>query len=306
MLLINAFFVTIQYISGYSLDSAIGLFSSGNKIAGGSAGMNVLMCIVTVYAILSYLNKDKLLYFMIISLVLCIYISALAEIKVYYFEFVMIVVLVAIVTKMSLKKIIVIFIIGIVLLYGINLYNQYYGSGYYYTSRGVSFFSLEAISEYIGLDGSSYGRFNSLNRVTAVPYVWDNFLITLPNKLFGLGVGYGDSVSSSLFSSGFLSNNSGLGYQFWTVSLELTNIGLIGLLLCFSLFIAVYVENIRAKKMMVRSNTLIQTSQICTLIFIILMFYNQSFILDIAAPFMFFVMSIPYILINEKKRFRRN
>ena len=50
MLLINAFFVTIQYISGYSLDSAIGLFSSGNKIAGGSAGMNVLMCIVTVYA----------------------------------------------------------------------------------------------------------------------------------------------------------------------------------------------------------------------------------------------------------------
>lgn len=300
LLIVNTILVTFQYNTGYSLDSVTGLFSISHQVAGGSAGMNMLMCIASVYSIISYMNKESSLYSMGLSLIMCIYISALAEIKVFYFELVLIILLVAIITKLSFKKIVGICVLGLVLFMGVNLYNQYYGNEYYYTSRGISFFSMEAFVEYIGVDGSSYGRFNSLNRMTAMPYVWNNFLITFPKRLFGLGVGYGDTVSSSMFSSGFLAENTGLGYQLWTVSLELTNIGLVGLLVCFSFYVGSYFECEKSKKIVKGCDSLIQTSQICSVLFVILLFYNQSFILDIAAPLMFFIMAIPYALINTQ------
>lgn len=288
--------VTIQSMQGYGLDATTGFFSLGKATRGGSSGMNMLLTVVCTYAILQYFEKKWSLFKMMAGVFAGVYIAALGELKIFYFELLLIIVLSVFLTKMSLKKGFGIVFLSVIFLMGLSIYQTTYGNGYYYQVRGYTFFSWEAVQDYIGLTGESYGSFNSLNRATAIPYVWNNFLVDGAQKLFGLGTGYADTVSSDVFSSGFLSAHSGLGYQFWFVSLELANIGVVGLLLFYVLFVMAYKKAMKGKKIDEDNRVLYATAQIMIIICVITTFYNQALIIDIAAPIMYFCMSIPYCL----------
>lgn len=304
VVLITVLLVTLQSMQGYDLDAVTGFFSLGKEVRGGSAGMNILLTTVSTYAILQYFNKKWSLVRMMVAVLAGVYIAALGELKVFYFELLLIIVLCVFLTRMSFKKGVGIVILSAIFLIGLSLYQTTYGSGYYYQIRGYTFFSWEAIQDYIGLTGESYGSFSSLNRATAMPYVWNYFLGDGLQKLFGLGVGYADNVSFDVFSSGFLSAHNGLGYQFWFASLELANIGAIGLFLFYALFIMAYKKAIKGKKMDEDNKVLYTTAQVMIIICIVTTFYNQALILDIAAPLAYFCMSIPYCLQKNTKRKR--
>lgn len=290
--------VTIQGMQGYNLDSITGFFSMGKYVRGGSSGMNILLTVVSSYAILQYFNKKWPLIKMATAVLSGVYIAALGELKVFYFELLLIMILCVLLTRMSFKKGFGIIVLSALLLAGLSLYQITYGNGYYYQVRGYTFFSWEAVQDYVGLTGQSYGGLNRLNRATALPYVWNHFLVDAAQKLFGLGCGYADTVSFDAFSSGFLSSHSGLGYQYWFASLELANIGMVGLLLFYALFAVAYKKAVKGKKEEVdEDNKVLYTlAQIMIMIGVITTFYNQALIIDIAAPILYFCMSIPYCL----------
>ena len=292
ILIVNLVFATLEYMMGYGLDAVTGLYSEGMHIAGGSAALNILMCIVCTYVTLRYFEKKISLLKMLIPILASIYMSAIGEIKVFYFELILIFALCSLLTKFSWKKLVGI-ICGIALLViGIGLY------GYYYGDRGT-FFSIESAMMYLGADGSTYGK-AALNRTTALPYMWEHVLTDPIKKIFGLGLGYADVVSSPVFSSGFATKYSFLGYQYWFASLELTNIGLLGLVLLTIFYISITRYCSKRKKMDGGNSSLYCLVQIVVCLTFIWFFYNQALIIDVAAFMLYWIFAIPYILANAE------
>lgn len=296
MLFINAIVSTYEYLAGFDMDSVTGLYSTGPKVAGGSAGLNVLLCIVCSYGIINYIYREITIIKLLLLVVTSMYIAAIGELKAFFFEFILIASLGVLLSRFSLKTVVYVIIGAGLAITGFQLYMRYYGDK-------TTIYSIDSILSYAGTDGSTYGR-HYLNRMTAAPYIWNTFLSNIPSKLFGLGVGYGDVVSFPAFSSGFNETYGRLGYQFFFVSLELVNIGLIGLLIYYSFLISVFV--IASKK----RNTVDKEyekycilSQIMCILTIFMSFYNQSLIIDVAAFNIFFILSIPFVMPkkNEEK-----
>lgn len=293
ILFVNLLFSTLEYIKGYGLDSVTGLYSTGMNETGGSVALNVLMCVVCTYSIIQYFNKKCSLLKMMLPILASVYMSAIGEIKVFYFELVLIFALCALFTKFSWKKFVGIFGGGVLLDIGLSFYNRYYGY------KG-NFFTLDAALTYAGAE-TTYGH-AALNRATALPYMLENFLTDPIKKLLGLGLGYADTVSFSAFSSGFGKTYSFLGYQYWFASLELTNIGLLGLLLLVLFFVCILIYSTARKKVDKDNTVYYSLVQVIVCLSFVWFFYNQGLIIDISAFMVYWVMAIPYILANTEPK----
>ena len=293
ILIVNAIFCIFQYVAGYKWDCISGLYSAGPTTLGGASGLNVLMCIVCTYLLIQYIYKKISLIGMGIPIMFCIVMASLSEQKAFYFQFVLILVLCLLLTHFSLKKLGVVLASSAIIGVGLALYTYYYGNM-------NDIYSLEAMMSYAGTDGSTYGQ-HLLNRTTALPYMLENFLRSPIQKLFGLGLGYGDNVSVSLVSSGFFEKYNFLGYQYFFTSLEGVNIGLLGLALYYAWIIAIFLyarkKEKEAPKEMQRYFIL---SQVICLMVIFLSVYNQSLILDIAAFNVYFILACPFIISKKK------
>lgn len=295
ILIVNVAFSAFEHMMGYDLDSVTGLYTEGKTIIGGSAGLNVLMCIVCTYSLLQYFHNNWSLGKAAIPLIASVYMAAVGELKGFYVELALIIIFSVILTKLTVKK-----VLGTIgglfgLFWGVRIYEYFYGH------MNSGFFTTQQILDYAGSNGASYGQ-HALNRLTALPYMWDNFLIGTVKKIFGLGLGYADTVSFKAFSSQFQETNANLGYQFFFSSLEITNIGALGLLLYVLFLIAVFIYANRMKKNaepdVIPCYVL---TQIICLICVFLMVYNQSLIIDNAAYNIFLVLALPYALERSKK-----
>ena len=286
-LVLNAIAVFVEQASGYKMDYIAGLYTEGRTIVGGLAGLNAFLCIVIAYELISYFNKKTTLAKLGILIVLSLYMAAVSELKAFFFELVLILVASMLISKISLKIVFGAGISGIGLAIGLVSYQRYYAY------KGA-FFSISEAMKYIGAEGNTYGH-ALLNRYNAVPYVWYNFLHSILDKLFGLGLGYADNVSFSLFSSGFYTQHALLGYQFWTVSLELTNIGIIGLAFILLFYVSIIVYAKKTGKSHSENKMYFDLAMIVAGVGIFLCFYNQSLILDVAAFPIMFVLSLPFV-----------
>lgn len=288
-LYVNFVACVFEYLLGYGWDSITGLYCAGRTTRGGAAGLNVLMCIVCAYVIIKYIYKEMSLLKMGIPILLCLIMAAIGEMKAFYFEFVLIAFVCLMLTRFSVKKIGVVVTAIVLVVIGFALYSRYYGNM-------NNIYSLEAMLSYAGTDGSTYGQ-HLLNRTTAIPYMLDNFLTDPFKKLFGLGLGYADNVSTDLLTSGFNKQYSMLGYHYFFSSLEITNIGIVGLGLYYVLVIFVFIYTRKAQNNMPAQYQLyfILTEVVCVLT-IFLTFYNQSLILDTAAFNIYLLMSIPFVI----------
>ena len=56
ILIVNLIFAILEYTMGYGLDAVTGLYSEGMHTAGGSAALNILMCIVCTHTVIQYLS----------------------------------------------------------------------------------------------------------------------------------------------------------------------------------------------------------------------------------------------------------
>lgn len=297
-MILNVVLTTHQRLAGYTLDSVTGVFSLGKNVIGGSAGLNVFMCIVCTYYFVSAIYKKSRWYKCAVSMFACIYMAAIGELKMFYFELVIILICTSLFSKFSLRRLLAsIGGIGVVLL-GMNMYNYYYGY-----KNTLEFASM---IDYAGASGKSYGSSYSLNRLTAIPYVWNNILDGNIKKIFGLGAGYADTISSELFSSGFLKKNGDLGFHLWGASLELTNLGIIGLGIYIAFFVSILVCTYSIQKSDVNNVNYYITCEVVVVLSLVMLFYNTSLIVDNSAPFLYFIMAIPFAISNHSKSMASN
>jgi len=142
-----------------------------------------------------------------------------------------------------------------------------------------------------------YAREGSLGRLTAGPYLLQNILTEPYQKLIGIGLGNADKFLT--FTSTFFNRYEDLEYNFFTYSLMLVEVGLIGLISYCLFFISILYDSLRIRKKINQD-----FSFYCIISFILslmvfqLIIYNTSMYLD-CSFIIFFTLSFPFIIERE-------
>lgn len=299
LLITNAVFCTIEYfILNYTLDVVSGLFTAGANVRGGNASLNVLMCIVCTIALTLFFEKKKGVIHAAIPITLSLYMAAISEIKAFYIEFAIILIACSLLTRFSFKKL---YGIGIATI-GIVIAVRYY---YMLFPNFENIFNLSNLLSYTGSDGSSYGSATILNRITAPPFMMENFMTNIPTKLFGIGLGNADyAAGSTLLTSSFYSKFGYLCYTWWLLPMLLIENGIIGVLFYILIFGYIFIKTTMIKKYAKEERAFLTAVQIFTILGLMLMVYNQSLRLDTAGYVFYFWMSIPFIIQRDIKEGR--
>lgn len=308
--LLNIIAVTYEYfflgLTGTTRGDFIsGLYSTGVE-RGGNEALNCLLCIVSAYGIVMYLLKKNRLIKLGISIMGSIYIASLSELKIYFIELVIIAIIATFISKKSFKSV-------LFLLLGIGSLSVGIRMLYFYFPQFDGFFTRDTLISYVS-NTNGYLRNDGLNRLTAFTYIFENFLKTKIEILFGIGLGNADYSSFSILTSPFYIRNGWTCYQWFYGPFLLIETGIIGL----TIFVSYILTSIRQSYKLLQKNmdiSLQTISFILGFICLIVLFYNQSLKMESAGYMMHFVLMIPFILSKQtefnndyqsliKKRFR--
>lgn len=275
------------YVLGVKQDYLGGVFGT----AIGSNGYTMaLLCIVTIYTLLSNFNGTQTAWYCTIKCIAALVVATLAEMKFFYFVFIIVLIIASIVTKFSLRKfwIIILSIIGVAV--GSVLLTSIYGF--------EGFFSLEGLIEYATKE--NYSSTRDLNRLSAIFTLSDTILTTPTQRLFGMGIGNCDVSDVHIFHSTFHQTHSYLHYEWFASVMVFIETGIVGLTLFLSFFIGCFIFSIKQFKTNPSNKLFSQMGIAMSVMCIILSFYNAS--LRIYSAYMiYFVLALPFIGCKQKK-----
>lgn len=294
--LLNIPVITYEYfLAGLDFrtgDIISGLYSIKTK-QGGNGELNWLICIISTYAIVQYLNKTKKIYYLLICIISSCYMAALSELKVFFVEIIIIAIVAIWLSKKSVK-ILIFTIIGIIaLIIGINLL-------YTYFPKFNNFFDLKNINQVL-FSTESYSNRGGMSRFGAIAYVFENFSQTTLKKLLGIGFGNADYSTFSFLTSDFYIANKNSSYQWFYGPFILIETGIIGLVSYVFILINFIKESFSLKNFNIKILNFKIFSIIISLLSIMMLFYNQSMKTETAGYMVFLMLSIPYIIKKTSK-----
>lgn len=284
---INALFCTYQYfVQGYRMDYNGGLFGVA---LGCNANMNLFITQLTIVATLMYQYKKKKFWYSAYIIGLSLYIAALSELKMFFFELPIILLVAFLLSKPNKRT------IGILLtsFFGVFIMAKFFL--YLYPSwKGI--FQLDNLLDYsIKVSyGSSEG---ALNRIIGVQYVYNNYLNTIPTKLLGLGMGATDY--SSYFMSDFYSQHTILHYTWFSHIWMMLENGILGLLGYLGIFGVIAIQGLRFAKKSMEGKEWYLVTVISSIISIVYFIYNPSLRVEIAYVLQFY-LAIAFIYAKDK------
>ena len=254
---------------------------------------NAILCVCIADICWEFFNnKINILKFALVC-VAGLYMSALAELKVFIVEFIFIVLVLAILQKVNWKKIIVLVIGSLIFSQAISFFVAINGSGSYDYS---AIFSVQGFMDYLTRD-SGYNGDGDLNRLTGVSIIAQSiFKNDLIHILFGLGLG--NAEYTNFFTSVFYNQYSRLNYQWFHMIWMFIETGIIGVIAYLSIFIKSLIEAFKVKS----SDKYVAISKILILIMFILFVYNISLRSESAGYLLFTILSIPYIYKRNERR----
>lgn len=296
--LINLVICTIELMMGYRGDYLGGVFGVQQ---GCNGYLNLFLVILSAIYITEYLEKRNGLIKTVLFILSGFYLMSIAELKAFLFELPIIILLGMINAKFSFRKIALIMIGVVGIAVGVSML------GYFFEESGLSFFTTDAITNYMGDRG--YTSSGDLSRINAVFQLHERFLSSSRgNELFGIGLGNASySGMFSFFNSNFYMLYNALHYQWFTDALIYIETGLIGLIFFEGFFVIIFIFSKSAvKRLEMLSNkipnstdnklkTAIQTSGIVAIICIIISVYNSSLSMD-SAYMVYFLMAVPVII----------
>lgn len=292
---INAAICLVQYfVFGINQDYLGGIF--GVEV-GSNGYMNNFFVIVASKSVISYLNKTETLRQSLPKLAMILFISALAELKFFYVEFLVIVALAIVMTDFSWRKLsVAIFtvvgsIMAIYLL--ISLFPEFSDS-----------FTLEAMYE-SAVSLSGYTGKGELNRLTTLPVISEIFLDTPAKRLFGLGLGNCDTASFSFLNTPFYEKYGWLRYNWFSTSFVFLEMGYIGLFFYFAFFVIIYfmIKKIEKRNKAIKSYC--QISSIIAVCCVLVSIYNVALRTE-AGYMMYFMLAIPFALDRNTNKSTKN
>ena len=278
----NCVVMLIQYyFFGLEQDHLGGFFGTSY---GCNGSLNVLFVIITAKSLVYTLDNKETLKSCIIKCGLCILLSAYAELKVYYFEFIVILLFVFIMTGFSFKKLFIVItsiigvIVGVYLL--VSLFPGFAG-----------FFTYEGVMRIIGT--GSYSDSNAFNRLTFVNYFNRRVLVSKSLRLFGLGLGNCDTSSIGLFATRFYDAYGWTHYDWFSAPFLYLETGLFGIAFYIGFFVLCGLRTLQLALRKQIPYTICRLVTFTCIISFLLFIYNQSMRTE-AAFLIYFVLAIPF------------
>ena len=252
------------FVLGFEQDFLGGIFGTQK---GCNGYVIAFMSIVISKSILKFMSNKESSFACSLKCAAALLVSALAELKVFFFMFIFILIVSAVVTSFSVKKVILMVLLCVLLMVAYTILVSIFETFENFLS--VDFLINELIRE-------NYASSEDLGRFTSVPIISDRFLTTLPDKLFGMGLGNCDTSTISIFNTSFYDRYVDIHYSVLSVAFMFIETGWIGLILYFSFFIICFVYSLIGFKKK-RGNLLFnQIGIIMSILCLILLFYNSS------------------------------
>ena len=268
LLILNGVVMTYQYfVMGLSQDIIGGTFGNTQGV---NEIQNVLCCYVLTYEVLRFLNKKSSINRMIFYTLLTIYISALAELTVFFVELVIIFILAYLFDNNSisiLKKIGFIVLGFIVLLLGIKLYLVVF-------PNRAFLLSFDNVMNYLGSNVSAGNTgVYKISRIHPFLQLGNEFFYNNTLKWFGFGLG--NCASNSNFYAFFAPQ---LHYDWMSSSMIFLENGYIGVIFFVVIVIYIFVKASVLKRNNQSDDDIIWINyvRILSIINLILFFYNDS------------------------------
>lgn len=270
-------------VLGKSQDFLGGIF--GTSI-GCNAFANVFQMIIVTRSILRYFNHEEGTLLCMAKCGAALAVAALGEIKVFFFEFAAIALLAMLFTRFSKRKIVLLAggAVGIVL--AILLLDSI-------TPGWANWFRPSNIWAYV-VDAGGYTGAGDMNRLTAIPLSWNNFLTTLPQKIFGLGLGNCDSSPIYFLTSAFYNDNAYLRYNWFTSSMILLETGFVGTLLYISFYLIIFFSAAFLLRKGMCNPIAGQMAMILAPMCLVLFFFDSSLRTE-PGYMMYFALALPFV-----------
>lgn len=280
---INFVVILIQFfLLGKKMDYLGGIFGVQR---GCNAKMMVLLCSFTAKRILEYYHREIGIGKFITDSLISMSIAALSELKMFVVMYVGIIVLASLIMRFTWRKLSV-SIVAVALCYvGIHLLSVIY-------PNWSEIFSIERmLNEASSLSGYT-GR-GGFNRLTTIPIILNDFLKTVPERLFGLGLGNCDTSTFSILNTPFFIKYSATRYNWFSSAFIMLETGFAGLLTYVAFFVSIFLQsNITKKKNY--DVQWCQLSAIMACVCIVLVIYNASMRIE-EAYLAYFYMSLAFI-----------
>ena len=281
---INFFISVFQYfILGYKQDYLGGIF--GVEV-GCNAYINLFFCIIISKSIIDYLNKKEKVWVMLLKFAVTMLVSAWAELKFFFVELVAIVCVAVLVTAFTWRKFIIIMSSFLALVAGIFVLVKIF-------PEFVGLFTLRGFLKSASAD-SGYTSSGDINRLNAFAVISKNILTTIPQKLFGLGLGNCDLSSIEIFNTPFYESYNSLNYNWFSTSFWFLETGYIGFTLFIAFFIICFILSLKLYKTGKARKDFCQISMVTCVVCLMSVIYNAALRLEIAY-LVFFVLALPFI-----------
>lgn len=283
---INVPIVFYQYfVLGFSQDYLGGIFGTEK---GCNAYTTIFFSIIIAKSLLMFLNYREKKSLCILKCVIVLLISAITELKFFFVLFAVIVVIAFAMTRLTLRKvgIAVLSVVGVYIAISVlvAVFPEY-----------ADWFSLENMLETVTTD-KGYTLSGDMNRLTTFSIALEKFLTTLPDKLFGLGLGNCDYSSSFDFlTSPFYRNFGHLNYTWFSSAYLILETGIIGTVVYFSFFVVLFFSISKKQKSMTGDDAIYcRFAKIMAVVAVMMLVYNASMRME-AGYMIYFTLALPFI-----------
>lgn len=217
--LLNVIFVLVEFfILGLSQDNLGGMFGIE---AGCNAGLNIYMCIVVAWCLRCYIAKNIKVFTLAMTMITCLLIAAIAELKIFYFEF-LVIVFIQILFNYPTKKTFGILIGSLLAIWlGLLVFSIVFPAQF---KLLADLDSLMTYADNTNLD-SGYGvsRINVFGQISDQFFHNDLFL-----EMFGFGFGSTTMSSIPFFTSTFSILYEYMKYYYLQTAMVFLQIGFVG------------------------------------------------------------------------------
>lgn len=286
ILIFNMFVVTVQLIIGYKGDYLGGTFGLEKNV---NAMTNIFLCIMVTYGILGNMYKKVSLKCTLIILLISVYWAAMAEIKLFFVEFVIIfAVLFFVVKGKAMSKLkwtfsMIVFLGAGVVALGIAFPEQ--------VEYVTNISRLLWYARNVKGGAYGFGMFTALGMITNI--FFDNDLIS---KLIGIGVGNAEfmDISGTLIASPFYNQYHDYMYMGYFHSMIYIERGVLGLVWYAFFWLLSFGKSIRMKK---KSNYhMMAEFSIPLLICIVMLAIKDSTLrISVSGYLVSIIMALPYL-----------
>ncbi len=284
---VNAVVTFYQFfVQGLKQDFLGGIFG----VERGCNGYSTIFFILIVSkSVLFYMEGKEKAWLCLVKSATALIISAMAELKFFFVIFVIILILSAVLTKFSWRKFVLILMASVFLALGNVVLTIIFGQ--------KQNLSVDRIMELIFT--TNYSSTNDLSRFTAIPTISQTFLTSLPQKLFGMGLGNADTSAFAICNTPFFEAYGDLHYSWFNSAFLFLETGYVGLALYLVFYVIAFFTALKVFKSGKGNKLYCQMAIIYSIMCVVLTFYNSTLRRE-CALIAFFVLALPIITTRAK------